>query len=880
MAAVLFTLACSTQADTHYVVARNGSSCPAHATCHELAYYISKPNQYFLSNTTLYFLKGTHELAINGHLVVEGVENLTLQGLGEMVSGFDDHVKYTDVVVNCTNPWSDIGNAGLVFMNSSNVSMQNITLVGCGYNALHTAQIKQYLHPLVNLSSFVAPMLLNNMSLVLIEVTNVILNFVSIQYSAGFGLVVINGFDVSILYNSYSKNNYYSFDKPCKYCYGGNAALLYTNKYADTDNPEVVCPTQTIHRLSISYTNFSYGVNLQPVQLNRAYVGRGIGYTAGGLFVGMEQQFYGVDVLLNSVVAYGNTGILGANIVFESYSSVSYYILTIINTQSMFSNCIYASDDIETISEGGGLYIAIGIATLLAPPQCLNPQPGPTGTNNPITVINSKFTDNFAIKSGGVSINVFGVTSASQHQIVIDSCYISKNIASVCMGLCINTPYVGEGTPTSFFLKNVTVSENKAYNSLHSTQSLNTSSEPREVFAVYLLTVFNCTMLDITVADNKGTGMLVTNSGLQFLGSSNVFANNSGKHGGGVAMYGTSFFFLHPTTRISFLNNHASNSGGALYVDHTSVLNNYCFFQMMLSYEEFQREAHIISDMQVLVFSNNSAGIAGSVLFEIEGNIETCLFLPHLFISAVITLLRQQQHVRLFPEKVSNGYFLFNVSTQLLNQTGHSRFSSPPIRACFCSENLPNCSITNLHFSVYPGQSITLPFVLLGQLKGITPGIVHIDQFVQDNLIQSSLNDTDTHCTVLSYPIHKVFTANSTMLTLRVDGIAESDKVLVSVNVRIRKCPLGFELTPSGSGICECSQYLTGLVQNVTCNITSLLITRLGNTWIGTDRNSSCLLVEVHCPFDYCDSSLVSFNLDNTDTQCALNRSGVMWWVW
>ena len=876
VAAVLFTLACSTQADVHYVVARNGSSCPAHTMCHELSYYTNQPNQYFISNTILYFLEGTHELAINGHLVVEGVENLTLQGVGEMVSGFDDHVKYTDVVMNCTNPWSDIGNAGLVFMSSSNVSIQNITLVGCGYNALHTAQLQQYLLPLVMLRSFVGPMLLNNMSLVLVEVNNVTLNFVSIQDSAGFGLVVINGFDISISHSSYSKNNYYSFDRPCKYCYGGNAALLYTDRYVVTDNPEDACPTQAIHQLGISHTNFSYGVNLQSTaeQLNRLYVGRGIGYTAGGLYVGMEQQFYGVDMLLNSVIAYGNTGLRGANIVFESYSKVRYYTLAIINTQSMFSNRIYARDDIETVSEGGGLYIATGIATYLAPPRCLNPQPG-SGTNNPITIINSNFTDNFAIRSGGVSINVYGATSVSQQQIIIiDSCYISKNIASVCMGLCINTPYVGTGMPTSFFLRNVTVSENKVYNHWQSTQSFNISSEPCEVFAVYLLTVFNCTMLEITVTDNEGTGMIVTNSGLQFLGLSNVFANNSGKHGGGVAMYGTSFFLLHPTTRISFLNNHASNFGGALYIDQTSVLVKYCSYQMVLSYEEFQRES-LMSSGKVLVFSNNSAGIAGSVLFENEGSIETCLILPNSIISAVMTAFRQ--HVGL-SENVTNGFFFFSsVLTQFSNQTGLSVISSTPIQACICTENLPNCSITNLYFSVYPGQSIKVPFVLLGQLEGIAPGVVRIDQFVQDNLIQSSLNDTDTHCTVLSYPIRKVFTDNSTMLTLQVNGIAENDQPLVSVNVRIRRCPLGFELTPSGFGICKCSQYITGLVQNVTCNITNLLITRLGNVWIGTDTNGSCLLVDIRCPFDYCDSGLVSFDLDNTtDTQCALNRSGVL----
>ena len=143
-----------TKAGTHYVIAsRNGAPCPASAqSCQNLSYYTSQPQEYFTSNTILYFLQGTHEFNVNGHLVIENVENLTLQGLEEMVSGFDEHVRQTNVVVNCSNAWSDIGNSGSAIMYSRNITIQNITFTGCGHSALHSAQLQQYFLPLFNIT--------------------------------------------------------------------------------------------------------------------------------------------------------------------------------------------------------------------------------------------------------------------------------------------------------------------------------------------------------------------------------------------------------------------------------------------------------------------------------------------------------------------------------------------------------------------------------------------------------------------------------------------------------------------------------------------------------------------------------------------------------
>ena len=859
-----------TMARTYFVIpARNGAPCPATASCHKLSYYTSQPHEYFTSNTILYFLEGTHEFNINGRLVIENVENLTLQGLGGMVSGFDETVSQTNVVINCSNPITDIGNSGLAILYSRNITIQNLTFTRCGHFGMYSPQLLHYFLPLFNYTSFVAPMLRTNMSVVMIEVTNATIEYVSIQNSTGFGLVVVNGYTITISYNSFAYNNYYTLDSPCTNCFGGNIALLYTNQ-RDAYNSLSTCPTPMNYELIISHSNFSFGVNIDHSG-SRLYVGRGLGYTAGGLFIGMEQRLYGVDVVLDTVVAHGNIGLLGANIVFEVYEGVTYYTLTIRNVVSKFSNRIssISVNVVHNVSEGGGLYTATGIASFLILPRCSNPQ-SQAGSEIPITIYNSNFTDNFAARSAGMSLNAYGVTSILQ-QIVIDSCHVTDNVASaLCIGLCISTPNIGSGTPINFLLRNVAVSRNKARQNF---LLQNTSSMNSNLVAMQLLTVFNCTVSGITVTDNEGTGILMADSGLQFLGlSSNLLSNNSGENGGGIAMYGSSFLFLFPSSKIRFHNNHANEFGGALYIDQTGVSETFCFYQMILNFTEFLRESSLGTG-KVFVFSNNTAGVAGTVLF--GGSIESCLILPNSIISNVITAFREHENLQ---NGDTNGLYFFQaVLTEFENQIGNSVISSAPLRVCFCSGNNPECLINQLNLTVFPGQSIQIPFVTLGQTEGAAPGVLLVEELTENRLISSTLNATSPQCSTLAYAV-KENSGNSTILRLSINRQQQvnfQQSATVSVVVSLSDCPSGFELDQM-RGVCDCSEQLITSIQNVTCNVTNLDITRLGNVWIGTDVSESCLLVDSSCPFDYCNSGLVSLNINDTDSQCAFNRSGLL----
>ena len=101
--------------------------------------------------------------------------------------------------------------------------------------------------------------------------------------------------------------------------------------------------------------------------------------------------------------------------------------------------------------------------------------------------------------------------------------------------------------------------------------------------------------------------------------------------------------------------------------------------------------------------------------------------------------------------------------------------------------------------------------------------------------------------------------------------------LFISVNLN-QTCPPGFNISKSARS-CVCEQRLAQYTDK--CHITDGIgrITRNSSQqfWVGYDDQSHGLILHSHCPFDYCVShDEVVFSLNNTDKQCAYNRSGFL----
>ena len=355
-----------------------------------------------------------------------------------------------------------------------------------------------------------------------------------------------------------------------------------------------------------------------------------------------------------------------------------------------------------------------------------------------------------------------------------------------------------------------------------------------------------------------------SNSKLSFDG--NVRFTNNGHNtrdscGGAIHLAISSTFSISPHTTVHWENNHA-NLGGAIYVMNANpltyctitridkyLLKKKCFFQLL----GLKQSSGI--DVQ-LVFENNSADTAGSVLY--GGAIDNCTL------------------TGLNPYRYNSGE-VFDMIFQIEDDNTTSHISSDPFYLCPCENNHPDCSKRNKPLNVYPGETFQVSVVAVGQREGIVPAqvISHVDK---GRLVSSQyVQQTTKICTTLNYT---VFSQQNVILELYPDGpcTTVSEKLLLQLSIQ-QSCPPGFSLKNSSMS-CVCNQALQKYTNR--CNITNGLgqITRESDDtfWVGYDQFQEIVVVHPHCPFDFCVSNRVVFPLNNTlsDRQCAYNRSGLL----
>ena len=355
---------------------------------------------------------------------------------------------------------------------------------------------------------------------------------------------------------------------------------------------------------------------------------------------------------------------------------------------------------------------------------------------------------------------------------------------------------------------------------------------------------------------------------LSFTGTSNFINSSAKEKGGGVLLALNSTFFISSNTTVYWESNHA-RLGGAIYVDDgytlvyctpsvTHATKDKCFFQL-----PGQNLSNGI-DAQ-FVFKDNSANVAGSVLY--GGAIDNC---------------------KLNDQEFYSSGEVFDMLVHIENDNTNSSISSDPFRICPCENNRPVCSKSGKSYTLYPGETFQISMVAVGQRNGTVPATVR-GHFASSNQLQSYsttpignlhplqyLQATFNTCTILNYSVFSL--RDSVVLEMYADGPCSTFSNKLNLNLRLKNtCPLGFSLSEIERS-CVCNQRLAEYTNQ--CEITNGLgrITRSSHDqfWVGFDNESNSLILHPHCPFDYCVSHTVDFPLNNTDLQCAYNRSGLL----
>ena len=273
-----------------------------------------------------------------------------------------------------------------------------------------------------------------------------------------------------------------------------------------------------------------------------------------------------------------------------------------------------------------------------------------------------------------------------------------------------------------------------------------------------------------------------------------------------------------------------------------------------------------------VVMKNNTAAYAGNHIY--GGTVSHCVL---------------HKSTRIVTPK--DLYSIFNMSEN--GPKDYSAVSSDPSEVCFCSSfNHPNCSSRHYSYGkeIYPGQTINISVVVVGQLDGTVPGTVIING-------SNPFHISNIHCTNLTIAVNsKITYTDKTVKVFRLEVLnsitstSESMDMMEEffsvgypryIRVPVKMCPLGFKLGMEGICICDATLSNNGIDN---CNISSQTIRRTHPKWIGyniaSKHFSKGVLFHEVCPFDYCIETDVDIPVTdktlNSDEQCSSYRTGLL----
>ena len=367
------------------------------------------------------------------------------------------------------------------------------------------------------------------------------------------------------------------------------------------------------------------------------------------------------------------------------------------------------------------------------------------------------------------------------------------------------------------------------------------------------------------------------------------------------AIAGTAFIFVQNSVLklekngcLHFKNNYAINIGGVFYVtdnvhysyityDETlyPLVESTCFLTTQGSRSQTQ-----------LSFSNNTAGEGGDILYG-----------GHLLYG----LDGDWNCLESF-RNISN-----------ISQNSLSLITSDPSRVCLCNDDgQPDCLIVTdpTPHSLYPGQSVKISAVVVGQDFGTVAGTVYA-QFLQKMITYGSPQSeswqriqgvTQEKCNHLEYTIFSPHNVSEVVLILTADNrrvpfLVNKESTVtnegwwkdlediyhtsalqpmkyghdpVYVTISLTPCPAGFMLTVDPPFRCDCNQLLQDL-RGVKCYIQDQTISRSGLVWIGTLKGyNGTVVTSEYCLLDYCSKEYINVTLSDPDSQCNYNHSGTL----
>ena len=320
-------------------------------------------------------------------------------------------------------------------------------------------------------------------------------------------------------------------------------------------------------------------------------------------------------------------------------------------------------------------------------------------------------------------------------QLTIEHSVISDNIVGGEFeggaGLTVHRTTVRQGP--IIIIRNVSFLSNEKYGITHSS-------------TIALYYVNHVTFTDCKFHGNIGTAIGAYQSTF-YMNGYNSFINNSATKGGAIALLSNSYMFIQRNTEILFQNNYA-DVGGAIFVHTITAFDNLYYVLINCSVMLPFNDRHSGLPNITVSFTGNTGWDGGDVMYGV--NLYFC-----------VTKDQSLGNILAGHGQVLDGIHVH------VDPVGNDRFSllsSDPMRACVCTNGTPDCTTVFMNTTKYPGETFTIPAVVVGENFGTVTGSVHskflplgknstapnLEGFQQIQKVSRSVGCTELQYTVLS----------------------------------------------------------------------------------------------------------------------------------
>jgi len=780
--------------DTHCFTLSNGTS--------------TSFSHYFTNNTQVVFLPGTHYLNLN--LTIMKVQNLTLRGW----SGTE--------VIKCNH----VSPLSISITWSSSITLQNLTLLGCGRHGLMDSTSFPNNTNFVGFEKCTLGKMDFNRTYTGIffdQVRDINLNSITVSNTTGYGVYFYNCWGkIEIDHSNFTSNR-----GNLSYNGGNLYMVLWKNCMKDNKGADVM----------ISSSWFTHGLsNLQYFSLR--------GIHAGG--------FHICSFCLTATIEVDESHFShneGGNVYIFMLNYINLYWTLHIKNSEIYEGRAY---------EGAGIYFASRLHHEDYK-MCNNI----TYHWNHWEIRNTHFNNNRARYSGGGIKIQLTESDCKPARIVFSQCSFARNSIASNFSIGAALRIMKHEVPT-FQLVRVARHEllfdQVNFTEHHLIHKTYTSVVKVEHFD-------RLTFKDSNFVKNFGTALSLKGS-LVVLEGSVRFVHNTALNGGAVNLCESSSFFINSNTTITFDSNHADRTGGAIYIQE-SCIGQYgpCFFQPNLN--QLALIDNLTCDMS-LQFINNTAEVAGNSIY--GGSIERC-HTYHIFASGDLSHKGFN-----FSLDIVKAIFHFDTHSTALGY----HVSSDAYKVQFCHSNI---STTSLNMHVIPGKMFSVLVKTVGQLNGSSPGLITVNiNDTRDGAAAMPVGyfEPTTKCSNFTLIVSHTRPGKQYSVRLKVEQnkpeFIYSSSMYAYINVHVDNCSWGFHYNNS-TGQCECISL--GKYQNIQCFLDDMTLMKKSSEfiWIGCDsKTKSCigkdLLYGICGQVSYCIDEL-NVSVNATYNQCTEGRAGI-----